>query len=1125
MRAQLLAALHARFETVVKTGDGADLRTDEARGDAESLHVHLVFADGTDVDAQVAYAIGMFHWLRAVTADSHPVDDADQQQDQVMASALLLPLYLTQPDGLPEPVRVSFTTLFGGTEPEGDQRTLAYAAAISDLAMVIFRCRVAADDSHGDAVMINLLNSAANSLPVGDERRPVVLCNLAYAVMVADIQPRLDAYDAPAADEDTALPADLDSVVAIFREAFQATPDGHPNYSRCAYGLALSLRIKAELTNSEPILAESIELFRTAVRTAETTDPTVAQMLVDLAAAVLPRPSSGPPSDHEAACAAVDEAVDALERAARMVDEGAPEPEQLSALARQAYLARATLRARRPTDPAAKRRKEILDASTNQFLAGMDGSGAGPDSPMAAVMKVLGADAPTGTSRWSDTVELMQALLRYPDEVDLETFEDKALQILLRQYQHMDPADVRTRLLSPPEEEQPSHRTPDPAALAEVTEVIERMRREVPDDHEHRPLIDLTHSQMLMVRARSTALEPSEEAMNSMTEALANAMEVMSTLNDRFDITGEQFEAVATLGHALLSPFETLAVIDRAIAGYRERLGAGSPADQATRTYLAHALFQRFALTHEEAVFREAADLARENLDADGPPDPLLAATWARAVTNQYYLGSMTDAPDAGTTRPVGLAELSAHNAADEIRRLDARGALETLESGRAIMLSSAFDTRRELDALRVADAGLAERFGTLREQIVDGMNPGMEPRPGGPERFRGLAREWRELTGRIAALPGFDRFLMPLPLGANDLVHAAVDGPVVSVNVDRRRCDALTLTSSGVGLVPLPDLNEADLAGQAEAFLAAIETLTVPGAHRAPAVAEARQVVADTLDWLWHVLAEPVLLALGLTGPPPVGQPWPRVWWSPTGPLNLLPVHAAGRAGGGPSVLDRAVSSYTPTVRALMHSRSQPAPRDRTMLAVAMPQTPGHRDLQATVHEINTAVGGLPGPGRLIGPDATRDGVLAALPQVTLAHFACHASSDPLATSASHLMLHDGPLPVSDISRLRLESAELAYLSACATSRGNMALANEAIHIAAAFQVAGYSQAVGTLWEVDDRVAARVAEHFHRELAGFLHGPGRLPAAVALHRAVRQMRAEQPDRPWTWAGYVHAGA
>ncbi|MYX40196.1 hypothetical protein GTW59_03695, partial [Streptomyces sp. SID89] len=67
----------------------------------------------------------------------------------------------------------------------------------------------------------------------------------------------------------------------------------------------------------------------------------------------------------------------------------------------------------------------------------------------------------------------------------------------------------------------------------------------------------------------------------------------------------------------------------------------------------------------------------------------------------------------------------------------------------------------------------------------------------------------------------------------------------------------------------------------------------------------------------------EPVLERLGLLDAP-AGEEWPRLWWSPGGALAALPLHAAGHHDGRRSVLDRVVSSYTPTVRALAYARAR---------------------------------------------------------------------------------------------------------------------------------------------------------------------------------------------------------
>ena len=106
---------------------------------------------------------------------------------------------------------------------------------------------------------------------------------------------------------------------------------------------------------------------------------------------------------------------------------------------------------------------------------------------------------------------------------------------------------------------------------------------------------------------------------------------------------------------------------------------------------------------------------------------------------------------------------------------------------------------------------------------------------------------------------------------------------------------------------------------------------------------------------------------------------------------------------------------------------------------------------------------------------------MLAALATCGWVHFACHAVSDPLQPSESRLLLHDRALAVRDIARLRLPDAELAFHAACSTARGSEQLADEAIHIASAFQLAGYRNVVGTLWPALDATAARLAEGFYR--------------------------------------------
>ncbi|WP_397351721.1 CHAT domain-containing protein [Nonomuraea gerenzanensis] len=50
---------------------------------------------------------------------------------------------------------------------------------------------------------------------------------------------------------------------------------------------------------------------------------------------------------------------------------------------------------------------------------------------------------------------------------------------------------------------------------------------------------------------------------------------------------------------------------------------------------------------------------------------------------------------------------------------------------------------------------------------------------------------------------------------------------------------------------------------------------------------------------------------------------------------------------------------------------------------------------------------------------------------------------------------LHDGTLAIPEISRLRLDRPEHAYLSACSTAHRGRRLADEVIQLASAFQLA----------------------------------------------------------------------
>ncbi|GAA2467223.1 hypothetical protein GCM10010388_69450 [Streptomyces mauvecolor] len=289
----------------------------------------------------------------------------------------------------------------------------------------------------------------------------------------------------------------------------------------------------------------------------------------------------------------------------------------------------------------------------------------------------------------------------------------------------------------------------------------------------------------------------------------------------------------------------------------------------------------------------------------------------------------------------------------------------------------------------------------------------------------------------------------------------------------------------------------------------------------------EAEATVVATLAWLWSVLAEPVLDRLGL-GPRPDGDtaadPWPRLWWSPTGLLNFLPLHAAGTFETGASALDRVVSSYTPTLRMLGESRRPrvPAATEPRLLVVALPRTPGMTALDGVSREVMTLAKRFGKLTPLIGPNATTENILRVLPRHPWVHIGCHALTNLAQPSESHLVAHDGRVSIRDLAGVRTEQGELAFLAACDTVRGAPGIPDEAIHLGAAFQLAGYRHVIGTLWEAADDVAARIVEDVYKAVPRDSPIASGIP--IALHTAVCALRQRYPRVPSLWSGYAHFG-
>jgi CHAT domain-containing protein len=237
------------------------------------------------------------------------------------------------------------------------------------------------------------------------------------------------------------------------------------------------------------------------------------------------------------------------------------------------------------------------------------------------------------------------------------------------------------------------------------------------------------------------------------------------------------------------------------------------------------------------------------------------------------------------------------------------------------------------------------------------------------------------------------------------------------------------------------------------------------------------------------------------------------------------LPIHAAGIYGTeGEKLSDYVVSSYTPTLTAILEL-SEPVVRDDfQMLTVAQPSTPYATPIPKTEDEIKL-VQNLAGGVSVISltnEDATVERVLEGMKNTNWIHLACHGqqcTGDPM---KSGLLLHDKILELSEIVKTTLPNADFAFLSACQTATGDERIADESVHLAAGMFMAGYRRVIGTMWSINDSDAPKIAEDVYRRILKDGRPNGK-ETAHALHDAVGRLR-DSGARFMSWVPFIHIG-
>ncbi|OJJ88965.1 uncharacterized protein ASPGLDRAFT_115533 [Aspergillus glaucus CBS 516.65] len=419
--------------------------------------------------------------------------------------------------------------------------------------------------------------------------------------------------------------------------------------------------------------------------------------------------------------------------------------------------------------------------------------------------------------------------------------------------------------------------------------------------------------------------------------------------------------------------------------------------------------------------------------------------------------------------------------------------ALEILEAGRGVVAGHLLDTRANTSRLREEHPDLAEAFVVLGEELNKESNTHLHDWAADTDaaalnELISLQKDFEALIGKIREQSGFSKFL--LPLSPEEMMAAADRGPIVVINVSSLRCDALIVEKNHIRAILLKDLRLDEVLKRIATMGAA--TKEGPGSSQV----YSPSFLSPLLEWMWKIIALPILEALGIAQPPE-GDQWPHIWWVTTFAMSFLPIHAAGIHGNRSrqTVIDRVISSYTPSIKSLVHIWERPVydtsnVQPQHALLVSMAETPHQTPLPFATEDVTTIEPILNTMNLTVtkGIEHT-DEALKHMKYCKILHFAGHGLSSFTHPANSCILTTDwetNPLTVEKLRRETLQDASpfLAYLSSCSAARSRfLHTADEAIHLITAYQLAGFRHSIGALWEVSDWHCVDVAKIVYETL------------------------------------------
>ncbi|KIM25054.1 hypothetical protein M408DRAFT_74940, partial [Serendipita vermifera MAFF 305830] len=464
--------------------------------------------------------------------------------------------------------------------------------------------------------------------------------------------------------------------------------------------------------------------------------------------------------------------------------------------------------------------------------------------------------------------------------------------------------------------------------------------------------------------------------------------------------------------------------------------------------------------------------------------------------------------------------------------------AIQWAEYGRSIVWQNLLSLRNPLDDLRKAHPELATTLQSISQQLEGSLSQHNLPEETEPaslqevaDKASMLASERDRIIEKVRELSGFEDFLKAKSF--DKLIPAAYEGPVVILNVHELRSDALALIphdsqdqNVSIAHIPLENFSynmSVELLKEFSQLLssAGVRARDMRKSERVSGSRDRISSFKSILYSLWLHVVKPVLDGLAY-------QVYnSRIWWCATGPLAFLPIHAAGNYDSDivdEKISDYIVSSYTPTLTAIIQQSQPDMTEDFQILTVAQPSTPYAPPLPETereVRQVKEIANGIRVEGLTKG-EATTARVLQAMKESNWIHLACHGMQDHKESMKSGFLLHDKTLELSELIREPLPNADFAFLSACQTAMGDAKIAEESVHLAAGMLFSGCKGVIATMWSIQDEDAPKVTKAVYERM--LKDGkPNRKEAARALHEAVKELRESGADF-LSWVPFVHMG-